>query len=178
MDPAADASTHHAVRMQADFVELAGRQRLQVRYRVENAGPHAVLLFDHGDVHAVMTGRLQAGAIAAPAQQEQGGDLTLVHRGLPIPPTEPTLPPVPLTAKVEVGASYEGAFTVLLPQPTPAYPVRASRVRYCLGVAAMPTPLPAASEFEPGVWQAWPEHVAAQQMLCSPWFVRSGAEPR
>lgn len=176
MDPAADASTRHPVRMQADFVELAGHERLQVRYRVENTGPHAVLLFDHGDVHAVMTGRLQAGAIAPPGQQEQGRDLTLVHRGLPIPPTEPTLPPVPLGVKLEPGASYDGEFTVLLPQPTPAYPERAKRVRYCLGYATLQTPLPEAGEFEPGVWQAWPEHVEAQQSLCTPWFVRDGAD--
>lgn len=141
--------------------------RLAVRYRIGNTGDSALAVFDRGDRHAVMTKRLVAGDVPAPHIRQDEAGLTLGHAARALPQPSPTVPPVPLAAKLAPGESRDGAFSADL-----SLAGSASRVRWCLGVAPFDEAMFTASESagEVAVWAASFEVVERQQQLCTPWF--------
>lgn len=142
-------------------------ERLHVRYRIGNTGPDPLAVFDRGDQHAVLTGRLEVGEVPMPAFVREAGGTVLSHAARPRPHPSPTLPPVPLAARLEPGAILEGAFEFdlsLVEEPR--------QVRWCLGVAPFDEAMFQAAQ-RPGVIPVWSGPWADgldQQLLCTPWF--------
>lgn len=162
-------------RLEVRFDYTPATDALAVGYRLHNVGEAPLMVFDRGNRHAVMAGRLAQGEVPAPLFSVQGGDVALSHRALPLSLPAPTVPPLPLAARVEPGDALQGGFeyaslTVESPK----------RLRWCLGVAPF-----VAEDFrklEPGtagtqeVWQASFAVVERQQLLCTPWYeVAAGA---
>ena len=150
--------------LRVEFHFDAGHQVLRVRYLLNNKGKTAVALFDRGDSVAVAQGKLKAG-MAGPVTSEQGKDgLSLNHRALPLRKPAPTVPPVPLAARVIAGGQLGG--DVL------ADTGDAARVRYCLGYAPFDTTLFSSPQPVDGVdlWRASFDVVGTQKLLCTPWF--------
>lgn len=148
-----------------DREDLPGQ--LSVRYRVSNTGTAPLAVFDRGDRQAVLAGQLELGSVPAPAFSSDGGDVELRHAGRPLPEPSPTLPPVPLAARVVPGDIVEGAFTF-----DPALTGDARRVRWCVGVAPFTD---AAFDGRETVglvdtWQAMPAAIAEQATLCTAWY--------
>ncbi|MBJ7575929.1 hypothetical protein [Luteimonas sp. MC1828] len=152
-------------------------ERFAVRYRVTNTGDGPLAVFDRGDRHAVLTGRLESGAIAMPRFTQEGGDLSLDHAARALPDPAPTVPPVPLAARLGKGEALDGAFEFDL-----SLTVGVERVRWCLGVAAFNDKdyraddrsvdrSKLASGGDADAWQASFAVVDAQEMLCTPWYV-------
>ncbi|HIY71559.1 MAG TPA: hypothetical protein H9827_08830 [Candidatus Luteimonas excrementigallinarum] len=154
------------VRVEASFEAPAGGP-LTVRYQVHNSGDADLAVFDRGNRHAVMTKRLQAGDVGEPVFHEADGGLTLSHRALPLPEPSPTLPPVPLAARLAPGASLEGTFNF-----APLVGGQPDRVRWCLGVAPFDDELFRSPEQGGAVevWQAAFSLADSQQLVCTPWF--------
>lgn len=140
---------------------------LAVRYRISNTGEAPLAVFDRGDRHAVLTKKLVAGAIGQPRFEESEHGLVLSHQAHALPDPAPTLPPVPLAARLEAGEALDGAFAFDL-----SLAGKAARVRWCLGVAAFDADLFEASESagEVPVWTAPFDAANTQQRLCTPWF--------
>lgn len=172
MSPSASASTlvrgNDGAILHAAFERDAASGELRVRYRLDNQGNDALAVFDRGDRHAVLTSRHATGEVPAPLFRDEGnGDLTLSHEALPLPTPSPTVPPVPLAARLAPGAALEGAFAFTGPGASSA-----RRVRWCLGVAPFSD-----SDFDNPeqaggveVWWASFAVVDRQQTLCTPWF--------
>lgn len=142
---------------------------LAVRYRIRNTGTAELAVFDRGDRHAVLTRRLVAGEVPPPRFDAGPDGLLLSHvaRGLPRP--TPTVPPVPLAARLAAGQALDGAFAFDLSLASSEGP---RRVRWCLGVAPFDGSQFDAAESagEVAVWTAPFEMAQAQQRLCTPWF--------
>ena len=158
-------------KLEATFDLDDSKQRLSVRYRIENAGDAQLAVFDRGNAHAVLTKRQKAGAVGAPLVKQDGGDLTLNHVAMPLPTPAPTVPPTPLAAKLEAGASLDGAFDFTLSlADTP------KRVRWCVGVAPFTEGEFTASKQggEVQVWSASFAMIESQRTLCSPWYDLAG----
>jgi hypothetical protein len=153
-------------RLEVRFDYPASRP-LNVAYRFHNDGAVPLMVFDRGNRHAVMTRKQALGDVGAPVFSDQGGDVTLSHRALPLPRPTPILPPTPLAARVEPGATMTGEFEFSV--PTAQAP---RRLRWCLGVA------PFAEDFreyklEPRTREVWLASFAVvdrQQLLCTPWY--------
>ncbi|TWI06146.1 hypothetical protein IP90_00410 [Luteimonas cucumeris] len=166
------ADARNVSRIVRDDMELEARfeyaaDKLKVGYRLRNTGKTPLMVFDRGNRHAVLTRKLVQGEIAAPLLSEDGGDITLSHRALPLPDPVPIIPPTPLAARVEPGAVLDGEFGFAIPSQVPP-----ERVRWCLGV------IPFANDFRPvkaepdarEVWIGSLKHGGRQQLLCTPWF--------
>lgn len=153
-------------RLEVSFQTAAGGP-LQVRYRVHNTTDADLAVFDRGNRHAVLTGRQHGGAVGDPSFREDGDDLTLSHVALPLAQPTPTVPPVPLAAKLAAGETLEGSFAFTA--PTAGVP---KRIRWCLGVAPFDQADFSAPEEVDGVeiWQASFALAERQQTLCTPWF--------
>lgn len=155
-------------RLQAGFDYDPASGTLHVRYRVSNQGDGPLAVFDRGDRQGVLTKRQAAGAVPSPLFTVDGnGEITLGHEALPLPQPSPTLPPVPLAAKLDAGGALAGEFSF-----TPPVSGAARRLRWCLGVAAFnDRDYTAPERFgEVEVWRASFAVVDAQQRLCTPWF--------
>ncbi len=172
------ASTHEEDRVARTRIDGEGAtlevafdpdgKRLAVRYRISNAGDASLAVFDRGDRHAVLTGRLKAGEVPAPHfEQADDVSLTLSHVARALPQPTPTVPPVPLATRLAPGASVDGAFEFDL-----SLAVGLERVRWCLGVAPFDETTFEASESEGevAVWTASFDVAESQQRLCTPWF--------
>lgn len=161
------------VRIEAAF-EAGGSGPLRVRYRVHNTGSADIAVFDRGNRHAVLTRRQRTGEVGEPGFREEGdGDVTVSHVALPLSQPSPTVPPVPLAAKLGAGQSLEGEFTF---SPLVGEPPR--RLRWCLGVVPFDEEHFSTPEQAEGVevWQASFELADRQQTLCTPWFeIAAGA---
>ena len=156
--------------LEAAFAYAASARALHVRYRLHNEGKAPLMVFDRGNRHAVMIKQLVQGEIAAPMFATEGDDVTLSHRALPLPQPAPTVPPTPLAARVEPGASLAGEFEFALPVENAP-----KRLRWCLGVAPFAPNDFQAIEGE-AVWTASFAVAESQQVLCTPWFdVNSGS---
>jgi hypothetical protein len=166
-DPAAARIETEGVRLDAVFQADPGAP-LRVRYTVRNTGPSDLAVFDRGDRHAVLTGRHRAGEVGDPGYHDEGGgNLTVSHAALPLPSPSPTLPPVPLAAKLAPGQSIEDEFTIAPPMLDAP-----RRVRWCLGVADFDETRFTSPEQigDVHLWQASFELAGAQRTLCTPWF--------
>lgn len=154
-----------ALRLHAVFDYDAAAQALRIRYRLDNGGGVAAMVFDRGDSLAVAQKRLEAGAVAEPRTESADGDaLGVLHRAWPLRKPAPTVPPVPLAARVAPGASLAGEVRVDV--------TGAKRIRYCLG--SMPFDAELFSDPHPAdgvdLWRASFDVVDRQSLLCTPWF--------
>ncbi len=162
--PARATVERDGVRLDAQFDFDAATQRLSVRYHLHNGSRHAIGVFDRGDTLAVKQGRLVAGTVAAPAMEQGAEGLTLQHRAMPLRRPAPTVPPIPLAARVGAEGDLHGQFH--------ADAGSATRVRWCLASAAFDdvhfsSPQQAA---DIALWRASFAVVPLQQSLCTPWF--------
>jgi hypothetical protein len=158
-------------RLEATFGFDGAKQRLSVRYRIENTGDTPLAVFDRGNAHAVLTKRQKAGAVGAPLMEQDGGDVTLSHVALPLPTPAPTVPPTPLAVKLDAGTSLDGAFDFNLSlADTP------KRLRWCVGVASFTEDEFTASKQagEVQVWSASFAVIESQRTLCTPWYDPAG----
>jgi hypothetical protein len=173
--PARTAVDGDSARLEVAFDPVG--EQFSVRYRVTNTADGPLAVFDRGDRHAVLTGRLASGAIAVPHFTQDGGDLTLDHAARALPDPTPTVPPVPLAARLGQGAALDGAFGFDL-----SLTVGVERVRWCLGVAPFNDKdyrpddrsvdrSEVGSGGDADAWQASFAVVDAQEMLCTPWYV-------
>lgn len=156
------------LRLDVSFSGVTAEGGVRVEYALTNTGDGPVAVLDRGDRHAVLTRRQRLGATGAAEVVEQDGDVTLRHVARALPDPTPTVPPVPLAARVESGATLRGGFdhAPLLSQPP-------KRLRWCVGT----TPFDADrfSGAETGVdgvevWRASFDVAAQQVLLCTPWF--------
>lgn len=141
---------------------------LRVHYRVQNTGREPVAVFDRGDRHAVLTKRQATGDVGQPGTRDEGnGDVTLSHVARPLPDPSPTLPPVPLAAKLPAGDMLEGTFTA-----SPMTLDTPKRLRWCLGVSAFEPAHFSSPEQVDGVeiWLASFDEASRQTTICTPWF--------
>ncbi|MCD9032248.1 hypothetical protein LDO32_10985 [Luteimonas sp. Y-2-2-4F] len=155
-------------RLTASFAYTPRTGAVEVHYRFDNVGESPLAVFDRGDRHAVLVGRQHGGAVGAPHFQEEApGDVVLRHAARPLPEPPPTVPPTPLAARVEPGASLAGEF--LFAPPTEREP---QRIRWCLGVAPFDTEGFTQPEEVDGVevWRGSFDLAARQTLLCTPWF--------
>lgn len=154
------------VRLEVDFHQGA-EDVVRVEYRLHNTGDADLAVFDRGDRHAVMTGRMETGEVGQPLFRDEGeGDYTFGHVALPLREPAPTLPPVPLAAKLPAGGSLEGAFELSVPGEVPR------RVRWCIGMAPMDGGAFDQPEQAGGVevWRASFDAHKQQRKLCTPWY--------
>src|SRR5690606_35951746 len=154
------------VRLEVDFHQGA-EDVVRVEYRLHNTGDADLAVFDRGDRHAVMTGRMETGEVGQPLFRDEGeGDYTFGHVALPLREPAPTLPPVPLAAKLPAGGSLEGAFELSVPGEVPR------RVRWCIGMAPMDGGAFDQPEQAGGVevWRASFDAHQHQRKLCTPWY--------
>lgn len=155
--------------LEVRFDYTTATDALTVAYRLRNTGDVTLMVFDRGNRHAVMSGRLVQGEVPAPLFSVQGGDVALSHRALPLPMPAPTVPPLPLAARVEPGPALQGSFEYAsLTAESP------KRLRWCLGVA--PFMQEDFRKLEPGtgqardVWQVAFAVAERQRLLCTPWY--------
>lgn len=148
--------------LEATFATGPAAHTLHVRYTVRNASGAPLMTLDRGDSLAMRKHTLTATSIAAPYAKDDAGDLTLSHRALPLAKPAPTVPRVPLAAKLEAGAAASEEFRTDLSATT-------KRVRYCLGIAPFDpeafTPFDATA-----LWRASFRIADVQTLLCTPWF--------
>lgn len=162
---AAAAPPESAATVEASVEWVPEPSALRVRYRIASRVPgQRLIVFDRGTTHAVLVKRQRGGDIAQPQVYENGRDMTLTHQGHPLPERAPTVPPIPLVTQLAPGAIHEGSFDVRMSSAA-----RPARVRYCAGVAVIEAPLPDHAAFD-GVWQATPDLIARQELLCTPWL--------
>lgn len=179
-DPAPDAGDVAVVEgrgatLEVRFDYATASDALTVSYCLRNTGDAALMVFDRGNRHAVMSGRQVQGEVPAPLFTLHGGDVALSHRALPLSIPTPTMPPLPLAARVEPGDALQGGFEYA---SLTAQPPR--RLRWCLGVAPFAQDDFRQLESRPSqqrdVWQASLAVVERQQLLCTPWYeVAAGA---
>ena len=140
---------------------------LRVDYRIRNTGKDALVVFDRGDRHAVLTKRMAPGDVGVPTlETRDGGRAVLSHVARALPTPAPTVPPTPLARRLPAGETVDAtfAFSNWLDAPT--------QVQWCIGVA----PADDARLFSPEdtgaveVWQADFGYADDQQVLCTPWF--------
>lgn len=169
--PARTSVEGEGAMLELAFDPNAGGDRLAVRYRITNTGDAALAVFDRGNRQAVLAKRQNAGDVPAPMFDTDGGDVTLSHVAMPLPTPSPTVPPVPLAARLVPGEAHDGAFEFDL-----ALAGAPSRVRWCLGVAPFDeaASLAAESTNKVAVWTVSFEIVERQQRLCSPWYDIAG----
>jgi len=150
--------------LRVEFHFDAGHHVLRIRYLLNNGSKSAIALFDRGDTVAVAQGKLKAGMAAAVTSEQGKAGLSLNHRALPLRKPAPTVPPIPLAARVTAGNQLGG--DVL------ADTEGAARVRYCLGYAPFDPALFSAPQPVDGVdlWRASFDVVGTQKQLCTPWF--------
>jgi len=168
--PSTDSDRVHVeaegVVLEAVFVREG--EGIRVDYRIRNTGTRALLVFDRGDRHAVLTRRQTSGDVGVPMLQEQvGARATLSHLARALPAPAPTVPPTPLARRVAVGDSVDATFG--FSNWLAGTPVQ---VRWCIGIAAADDArlfLPDASGAVE-VWQADFGYADDQQTLCTPWF--------
>lgn len=153
-----------ALRLQATFDYDATSQALRIRYRLDNGGDAAVMAFDRGDSVAVAQKRLAAGAVAEPRTERDGDALSVLHRAWPLHKPAPTVPPVPLAARVMPGASLAGEIRVDAGG--------AKRIRYCLGSTPFDAERFSSPQKADGIdlWRASFDVVDRQALLCTAWF--------
>ncbi len=153
-----------AVRLDATFDVDATSRRLRVRYHLHNGGDAALAVFDRGDTLAVAQGRLTPGTVGAPATEQGADGLSLQHRAVPLRRPAPTVPPVPLAARLAPGDGLDGELHADVGE--------AARVRYCLAVAPFDAGLFSARQHAEGIdlWRASFDVVGRQWTLCTPWF--------
>lgn len=153
--------------LEVAFDHAASARALNVRYRLRNTGDQPLAIFDRGNRHAVLTKRLQVGAIAAPTFQTDGADMTLSHIALPLPKPAPTMPPTPLAIRVAPGAETQAEFEFDLPIGDAP-----KRLRWCLGVAPFNEANFSAPEHagKVEIWRASFAAVERQRIMCTPWF--------
>lgn len=168
------AMSSNATRVESDDVvvdvrfEARDGAPLEIHYRLHNTGAAPLAVFDRGNRHAVLTKRHATGDIGQPGTRDEGnGDITLSHVASPLPDPSPTLPPVPLAAKVESGGVLEGRFTA-----SPMTLEAPRRLRWCLGVSAFDAARFSAPEQVDGIeiWHASFDEAARQKTVCTPWF--------
>lgn len=137
---------------------------LRISYTLSNHGAAPVMVFDRGDRHEVARKRLAAGAVGKPHFRREGDALTVLHQAWPLPRPTPTVPPVPLAARVAPGATLQGTIDVSAGT--------AARLRYCLGMRPFTTDLFSAPERggEVELWRASFAAASGQTLLCTPWF--------
>ena len=147
--------------------ELTGKEQLQVHYSVDNQGAMPMMVFDRGNVHAILTKQQSVGAVGQPLFRMQGRDLTLLHLARALPDPTPISPPTPVAARVPQGERLQGRFTFDLTLADAP-----QRVRWCLGVAAFND-----NDFQQArdgngvdLWTASFALADTQQQLCTPWF--------
>lgn len=152
------------LRLNAQFGFDASKRLLRLRYLLHNGSRQAVALFDRGNTLAVAQGRLKAGSVAAPVSEAGKDGLVLYHRIVPLRKPAPTVPPIPLAARLAPGAELGGDVLVEVGEAT--------RLRYCLGVAPFEPALFSSREAIDGVelWRASFDAVGKQKTLCTPWF--------
>jgi hypothetical protein len=152
-------------RLHVEFYFDAPKHTLRVRYLLNNTSKSAAAIFDRGTTVAVAQNKLKAGSVAELTQEITPDGLVLSHRAAPLRKPAPTVPPVPLAARIAAGAQLGG--DVL------ADTGDAKRVRYCLGVAAFDPAKFSSRQPIDGVelWRASFELAETQRMLCTPWFV-------
>lgn len=156
------------LRLSAGFRYAPDTGTVTVAYRIDNGGKVDVAVFDRGNRQAVLTGRLREGSVATPAFHEDApGDVSLLHLAEPLPFPSPTVPPIPLAARLAAGASLEGEFAVA---PLVGQPPR--RVRWCVGMARFDAQAFTEPQTIGGleIWQGNFELADRQQRLCTPWF--------
>lgn len=156
--------------LEVRFDYASATDTLAVTYRLRNTGDVALMVFDRGNRHAVMAGRLAQGEVPAPLFSVHDGDVALSHRALPLPTPAPTVPPLPLAARVAPGEALQGGFEYAsLTAQAPA------RLRWCLGVVPFAEDdfreLEARPSQARAVWQASFAVVERQRLLCTPWYV-------
>lgn len=159
----------HGATLEVRFDYTTATDALTVAYRLRNTGDVALMVFDRGNRHAVMAGRLVQGEVPAPQFSMRGGDVALSHRALPLPMPTPTVPPLPLATRVAPGDALQDGFEyVSLTAQAPR------RLRWCLGVT--PFVQEDFRKLEPvtararDVWQASFAVAGRQQLLCTPWY--------
>jgi len=168
--PTAVLVEDHGLALHAQFDYTASTRALHVRYTIENKGDTAMAVFDRGDSVAVATHKLEPGAVPAPLTEAGDGALTLSQRALPLPAHAPTVPRIPLAARLDAGHSLEGAFSASADALTAGSPI--TRVRACIGVAAFSDELFSEPETvgKLQILRASFKAVARQRLLCTPWF--------
>lgn len=151
----------------AEFRHDRDARALSVHYRLRNTGDRTLAVFDRGDRHAVLTGKLEAGRVARPYLKLEGRDVLLSHVALPLPNPTPTVPAVPLATTLEAGSVLEGRFDADLSLADDA-----RRVRWCLGVLPFAEGDFDGRETARGVtiWRAGFDAASKQQLLCTPWY--------
>ena len=108
MSPSESASTivegEDGAKLQAAFDLDDAKQRLSVRYRVDNTGDAPLAVFDRGNAHPVLTKRQKPGGVRAVVQAGwRRSDIE--PRPMPLPTPAPTVPSTPLAAKLEPARS-------------------------------------------------------------------------
>ena len=153
------------VELEVAVTAQAAASRIAFTYRLDNRGPGPVAVFDRGDSLAVATRRLKAGDVASPAFEATGGDLVLRHVAHALPKPTPTVPRVPLAARVEPGASLSGQFDVTIGSDV-------KRLRWCLGTGVFDEASYVPVETgKPSVWRAPFAAADSQRVLCTPWYL-------
>lgn len=168
MPPTDSARAHvdaQGIALEAVFTR--DQRRLRVDYRIRNTGAVAIVVFDRGDRHAVLTRRQTAGAIGAPMQAQADGRATLSHVARALPRPVPTVAPTPLARWIAPGGTADASFEFANWMPdTPA------QVQWCVGIGVADEArlfLPDDSG-DTEVWQADFGYADDQQVLCTPWF--------
>lgn len=157
---------HHDLQIDVHF-EVIGKERLQVQYSMHNQGATPMMVFDRGNVHAILAKQQSVGAVGQPSFRMDGRDLTLSHLAQPLPDPAPTSPPTPVAARLLQGERVQGQFLfdlTLVDDPR--------RVRWCLGVAAFNEDdfMQARDGNGVDLWTASFAMAERQQRLCTPWF--------
>lgn len=152
-----------ALHMQFDF--NASNRVLHVRYTLDNRGSDAIAVFDRGDSVSVAMHKLALGEIPAPLSEQADGALTLTLRALPLPRHTPTVPRIPLAARLDAGHSLDGAFSSGIDATT-------TRVRACIGIAPFSEELFSDPKDAHGleIRRASFKAVDQQHLLCTAWF--------
>ena len=150
--------------LEARFGVDAARHRVHVDYSIRNTSAAPLMVLDGG---AAVAGKVDASG-AAPLAKLDGDALTLTHAAMPLPKPAPTVPRVPLAARVEPGATHAAAFDAELP-------AAAHRVRYCIGVAPFDEDAFTAMPGRPDVWRASFALAGTQATLCTEWFEVRGS---
>ncbi len=147
------------------FVFSESRRVLRVHYTLDNRSGGAIAVFDRGDSASVAMHKLAFGAVPAPLTEQGDDALTLTLRALPLPKHTPTVPRIPLAARLDAGRSLAGDFST-------GIDASLTRVRACIGVAAFSDDLFSDPKDANGleIRRASFKAVDRQRLLCTSWF--------
>jgi len=148
--------------LEATF-ERARQGSLRVSYSLRNTGAQPLMIPDRGVAVGGKLPALAGGESAAPMLKVEDGAATLTHAVVALPKPAPTVPRIPLAARIEARASHEAAFTVDLPTDV-------KRVRYCVAVAPFSEDAFTAVEGANGIWRAAFGVAETQALVCTSWF--------